>query len=126
MATGWIYIVSVLPESFPVEKRLELRRQRKMANAALTADPQHHKARQFLHTLAIPLEPLKQLKPTLHVDTGKRNWRLVFCAIHIFLANMGDSYAVVSMILFLTTRYNYTPAEVRQSVSPCHPLHAQC
>ena len=67
-------------------------------------------------SLAIIFEPLRQLKPTYNLTTGKQNWHLVYCAIHAFIVAVADDYAVLAMILFFTTQYQYTPAEVSTSV----------
>lgn len=105
-----IYILTILPESFPLTKREELRRQRE---EEARSTPLHGWVRNILSLLAIVFEPLKQLKPTYNPSTGKRNWRLVYCAIHIFIVTVADGYAALAMVVYFASRYQYTPAEVR-------------
>ncbi|KAJ3509497.1 hypothetical protein NLJ89_g5196 [Agrocybe chaxingu] len=90
-----LYIIFVLPESFPTSKREELQRQRVDGG----------------HGIKVVFEPLKRLVPTYDADVGRYNNRLLYCAIHIFLVSLADSYAVVGMILYFTTQYKYTPAQ---------------
>jgi hypothetical protein len=108
IALACIYIALVLPESFPISKRDELRSRRE--EETLTAPLSWTKKMQSF--LAIIFEPLQQLKPTYNPSTGKQNWRLVYCAIHGFIVAVADGYAVLAMILFFTTQYQYTPAGV--------------
>ena len=105
---AYIYIALVLPESFPTSKRDELRSRRE--EETLTAPRSWVKKMQS--SFAIIFEPLRQLKPTYNPSTGKQNWRLVYCAIHISIVSVADSYAVLALILFFTTQYHHTPAEV--------------
>ncbi|KAF8813233.1 MFS general substrate transporter [Phlegmacium glaucopus] len=107
VALACVYIVLVLPESFPISKRDELRCRRE--EETLTAPRSW--AKEMQSSLAVILEPLWQLKPTYNPSTGELNWRLVYCAIHVFIVTVADGYAVLAMILFFTTRYQYTPAE---------------
>lgn len=108
IALACIYIALVLPESFPFSKRDELRSRREEENH----NAPRSWARRIQSSLAIIFEPLRQLKPTYNPSTSKQNWRLVYCAIHAFIVAVADGYAVLAMILFFTTQYQYTPAEV--------------
>lgn len=108
IALTCIYIALVLPESFPISKRDELRCRREEE----TLNAPRSWARRMQLSLAIIFEPLRQLKPTYNPSTGKQNWRLVYCAVHAFIVAVADSYAVLAMILFFTTQYQYSPAEV--------------
>jgi hypothetical protein len=110
LALACIYIALVLPESFPISKRDQLRCRRE--EETLTVPRSW--AKEMQSSLAIILEPLRQLKPTYNPSTGKLNWRLVYCAIHVFIVTIADGYAALAMILFFTTRYQYTPAEACQ------------
>ncbi|KAH7922162.1 MFS general substrate transporter [Leucogyrophana mollusca] len=109
LATACLYIALVLPESFPEAKQDELRRQRALAtvDAGTPGGTLYRLASYF----SIVFEPLKLLKPTTNPHNGRRNWRLVYCAIHVFIATLGDGYLTVGMILYFTTQYNYTSAE---------------
>jgi len=107
IALACIYIAFVLPESFPISKRDELRSRREEETLAVPRSW----AKEMKSSLAIIFEPLRQLKPTYNSSTGKQNWRLVYCAIHVFIVAVADGYAVLAMILFFTTQYKYTPAE---------------
>ena len=115
MALACIYIALVLPESFPISKRNELRSRREEETLAVPRSW----AKEMQASLAIIFEPLQQLKPTYNFSTGKQNWRLVYCAIHAFIVAVADGYAVLAMILFFTTQYKYTPAEVSHLCSEC-------
>ena len=108
IALACIYIAFVPPESFPTSKRDELRSRRE--EQTLTA--RRSWAKEIQSFLAIIFEPLQQLKPTYNPSTGKMNLRLVYCAIHVFIVAVADGYAILAMILFFTTQYQYTPAEV--------------
>ncbi|KAJ7248268.1 major facilitator superfamily domain-containing protein [Mycena haematopus] len=107
-ASIWIalfaYIYLLVPESFPKHKRDELRR----ALASTTQGP----AKIWLRSLVQPiLEPLNQLKPIRNPDTGKQSWRLVLCAIHVLLVDVGGAYGATALIVYLTAVQRYTPQE---------------
>ncbi|TFK57626.1 MFS general substrate transporter [Heliocybe sulcata] len=112
-ASLWLYVFFLIPESFSLEKREELRRERKAkaqeVEAAVSggwlAKPRHRLTR-----ILVP-EQLKEFKPTRNPKTGKRNWRLFYLAVHIIFCQLADAYGVVSLMLFLTTRYDYKPSE---------------
>ena len=110
-----IYIVAVLPESFPRHKREELRREREAEAASASSRSPFRKA---LASVATVFEPLKQLKPTRNHVTGRRNWRLVYCACYIFTVMIADGYATNSMLIYFTTHYKYGPAEVSPQICP--------
>lgn len=113
LVSSCLYIIVVLPESFPASKRGELHTQRE-EEASLVPQSWLQKAQSHL---AIIIEPLQFLKPTYDPITGKYNRRLLYCAIHIFIVTLADGYAVLSMILYFTTRYKYTPAQVSRAHS---------
>ncbi|KAJ6572646.1 major facilitator superfamily domain-containing protein [Mycena sp. CBHHK59/15] len=107
-----IYIWAVLPESFPKARREELRRQREeRARNASLENPGAQKPGAVAAKLTLIFEPLQQLKPRRDPVTGKSNWRLVYCAIHIFFAEIGGAYATSALVIHLTTHYNYTPQD---------------
>lgn len=106
-----LYVAVALPESFPPEKRLKLQLQR----ARETGESPRNTT--LLEKLSVPFEPLKQFKPRRNPGTGTRNWRLAFCAMHIGIANIGDSYAAMVVVVFLSTQHGYTPADVRSRCS---------
>ena len=110
-----IYIVAVLPESFPRHKREELRREREAEAASASSRSPFRKA---LASVATVFEPLKQLKPTRNHVTSRRNWRLVYCACYIFTVMIADGYATNSMLIYFTTHYKYGPAEVSPQICP--------
>lgn len=111
--TSCIYTAFLLPESIAEDSRLEIHRKRRSPAKSESHVRQSFNLRGLLVSLSVPFESLRCLKPTRNTVTGKRNWRLVYCATHVFLISIADGYAVWSMIVFLTTRYNYTPIEVR-------------
>lgn len=106
---GLLYVWLVLPESFPKTKREELRLQR------VRQREQQTRPGWRLPSPTGFLEPLKHLKPVRNPGTGRRNWRLVICAVHMFFAGLGGGYAVASLITIVTSLYHYTPAEVKPS-----------
>ncbi|KAF4622114.1 hypothetical protein D9613_009307 [Agrocybe pediades] len=103
-----LYVIYLVPESFPADKREELRREREAQNPTAGERTLRQKINSYF---SVVLEPLKQLKPSYNPITGKRNMRLVYCAIHIFIVAVADGYAVLSMILYFTTQHHYTPAQ---------------
>ncbi|KDR78060.1 hypothetical protein GALMADRAFT_266598 [Galerina marginata CBS 339.88] len=114
-----LYTVVAVPESFPSAKREKLRRER-VARAP--------SSQSWIQTLklstAVVSEPLQLLKPDYNPLTGRQNWRLVYCAVHIFIVTVADGYAVIAMALYCTTRYNYTPAETGYVLSTLHITNA--
>jgi ferric-dicitrate binding protein FerR (iron transport regulator) len=104
---GLLYVWLVLPESFPKSKREALRLERARQQSEQTA-----RRWRALSRPATVLEPLKHLTPARHPRTGRRNWRLILCAVHMFFAGLGSGYAVPSLVTIITSLYQYTPAEV--------------
>lgn len=105
----FVYVLAFLPESFPEEKRDELRRQR-LAQQNVDASARRNLSSRFISTIAIAFEPLKQLIPFRKAD-GRKNWRVVYCAIHITIAMLASSYAPASLLLLYTTKYSYNAAQ---------------
>ncbi|KAJ7675449.1 major facilitator superfamily domain-containing protein [Mycena rosella] len=103
---GLLYIWLILPESFPKSKREALRLER-----ARQSERSRPSRLRFLPRLTGVFEPLKHLKPTRDPRTGRRNWRLVLCATHMFFAGLGGGYAIASLLTIVTSLYQYTPAE---------------
>ncbi|KAJ7471907.1 MFS general substrate transporter [Mycena latifolia] len=101
-----LYVWLVLPESFPKSKREALRLER----ARQTQETRTGRWR-FIPRPTGVLEPLKHLKPVRDPRTGRRNWRLVICAVHMFFVGLGGGYAVASLITIVTSLFHYTPAE---------------
>ncbi|KAJ7471186.1 MFS general substrate transporter [Mycena galericulata] len=90
----FVYIYLIVPESFPKHKRDELRE--------LTA-AKVLPGRSWLRRMLQPvLEPIAQLKPVRNAETGIRSWRLVLCAVHVFLADLGGGYGATALIVYLT------------------------
>ncbi|KAJ7912561.1 MFS general substrate transporter [Mycena leptocephala] len=85
---GLLYVWLVLPESFPKSKREALRLERARRQSEQTARRWRALSR-----------------------TGRRNWRLILCAVHMFFAGLGSGYAVPSLVTIVTSLYQYTPAE---------------
>ncbi|KAF7368867.1 MFS general substrate transporter [Mycena venus] len=107
----YVYIYLLVPESFPKYKRDELRRAR-------TSAAQELPPRSWLCSKVQPiLEPLAQIKPTLNPETGARNWRMVLCAVHIFLVDLGGGYRATALIVYLTAVQRYTPQETGYSLT---------
>lgn len=97
------YVFFVVPESFTRDRREALRRQR--------AEAQRASGSSSWRRLVAPFEPLKQFRPARNPRTGRRNWRLFYCAVHIFAAQLADAYGAVSIVLYLTARFDYKPSE---------------
>ncbi|KAJ7038576.1 MFS general substrate transporter [Mycena alexandri] len=106
---GLLYVWLLLPESFPKAKREELRLQRQVQNERDA--PRRGALRRLLARPAAVLAPLKHLAPARDPGTGKRNWRLFLCAVHMFFAGLGGGYAVASLVTIVTSLYQYTPRE---------------
>ncbi|KAJ7771211.1 major facilitator superfamily domain-containing protein [Mycena olivaceomarginata] len=101
----FVYICLLVPESFPKHKRDELRRSLASTSEGLPVES-------WLRSVVRPiLEPLSQIKPIRNPQTGMRNWRLVLCAIHVLLADLGGGYGATALIVYLTTVQRYTPQE---------------
>ncbi|KAG1728589.1 MFS general substrate transporter [Suillus paluster] len=105
----FVYVSAFLPESFPEEKRNELRR-RRLAQQNIEESGRQNSSNRLISTMAVAFEPLKQLVPTRNAD-GRRNWRVVYCAIHIIIAKVAEPYAMVALLLLYTTKYSYDPAQ---------------
>ncbi|KAJ6536013.1 MFS general substrate transporter [Mycena vulgaris] len=101
------YITLLVPESFPKHKRDALRRSLASGATAEGLPPKSH----LRHALQPLVEPLALLKPTRDATTGGRNWRLVLCALHVFLADVGGGYGATALIVYLTAVQRYTPQE---------------
>lgn len=104
----FIYVVSVLPESFPEEKRNAL--------SLMCPEPSidGHPATTRLPPLLI-FEPLKMLIPTRKLD-GTRNWRLTWCAAHIFIFTTASAYTSAAWLVLATSKYHFTPADVSTNI----------
>ncbi|KAH0832310.1 major facilitator superfamily domain-containing protein [Lanmaoa asiatica] len=98
-AATLIYVVSVLPESFPEEKRNALSRM----GPELVIDG-------LPTTSFLIFEPLKMLIPTRKLD-GSRNWRLAWCATHTFVFMAADTYAAPAWLVLATSKYHLTPTD---------------
>ncbi|KAG1865147.1 MFS general substrate transporter [Suillus tomentosus] len=105
----FVYVLAFLPESLPKEKRDELRRQR-LAQQNVEASGRRNLSSRLISMVAIAFEPLKQLVPARKED-GRRNLRVVYCAIHIIIATLADSYSAVALTLLYTTKYKYDSAQ---------------
>ncbi|KAJ7334830.1 major facilitator superfamily domain-containing protein [Mycena albidolilacea] len=100
---GLLYVWLVLPESFPKAKRDALRRERQRQ-----VTPGRWRV---LSGPAAVLAPLKHLAPVRDLQTGRRNWRLLICAVHMLLVGLGGGYAVASIVTIVTSLYQYKPHE---------------
>ncbi|KAJ6491559.1 MFS general substrate transporter [Mycena vulgaris] len=104
--TALLYVWIILPESFSKSQREELRLER-----ARQSQQTRSGLWRFLPRPTGFLEPLKHLKPARDPRTGRRNWRLVICAVHMFFAGLGAGYGIASILTIVTSLYHYTPAE---------------
>ncbi|KAF5349455.1 hypothetical protein D9757_012422 [Collybiopsis confluens] len=102
-----LFTIFFLPESFSKERREELRRR-------AAEETQHRQGGFFqmiISKLGAAFSPVRMLKPVYNQNTGKRNWRLVWCALHIFIGEIGSSYTPTIAVIFLTVKFNYKPDE---------------
>lgn len=105
----FVYVLAFLPESFPEEKRDELRRQRS-AQQNVEASARRKLSSRLISTIAIAFEPLKQLVPARKAD-GRQNLRVLYCAIHIMITTLADVYTPAALLMLYITKYNYSPAQ---------------
>ncbi|KAG2067511.1 hypothetical protein BDR04DRAFT_1104934 [Suillus decipiens] len=105
----FVYVLAFLPESFPEEKRDELRR-RRLAQQNVEPSARQHLSSRLISTLTIVFEPLRQLVPARKAD-GKRNWRIVYCASHIIISALADTYAASALLLLYIIKYGYSSAQ---------------
>ncbi|KAJ7772995.1 major facilitator superfamily domain-containing protein [Mycena maculata] len=98
-----LYVSLLLPESLPKSKREEFLRGR-------ARQPERTQFTGFL-------ESLKHYRPSRNPQTGRRNWRLVICFVHMLFAGFGSGYALRSLITIITSLYQYTPAETGYTLS---------
>ncbi|KAF7361353.1 MFS general substrate transporter [Mycena sanguinolenta] len=96
---------SFSPESFPKAKRDALRAERQREQASRDG------RWGILSRIAAVLAPLKLLKPAPDPQTGRQNWRLLICGVHMFLVGLGGGYAVASLVTIITSLYQYKPEE---------------
>jgi MFS family permease len=109
LVATFVYVLAFLPESFPEESRNELRRQR-LAQQNVEASARRNLLSRLISTITIAFEPLRQLVPGRKAD-GRRNWRVFYCAIHVTIAMLAESYAPAALLLLYITKYNYDPAQ---------------
>jgi hypothetical protein len=110
LVATFVYVLAFLPESFPEESRNELRRQR-LAQQNVETSARRNLLSRLISTITIAFEPLRQLVPARKAD-GRRNWRVFYCAIHVTIAMLAESYAPAALLLLYITKYNYDPAQV--------------
>ncbi|KAG8214857.1 MFS general substrate transporter [Butyriboletus roseoflavus] len=99
LVATFTYVISVLPESFPEEKR----------NALSLMRPEPSVERLSTAPLYI-FKPLKMFIPTRKLD-GTRNWRLVWCAVHTFVFVVANAYSPAAWLILFTSKYHLTPAD---------------
>ncbi|KAN0087878.1 Major facilitator superfamily domain containing protein [Tylopilus felleus] len=103
LAAAFVYVASYLPESFPEEKRNALSSMR--PECSVDGVPATTRFA-VLHIF----EPFKMIIPTRRSD-GTRNWRLAWCAAHIFVFTVASSYATDACLVLATTIYHLTPED---------------
>ena len=108
LVATFIYVISVLPESFPEEKRNALSLMRTESSGERDST-----------TSLLVFEPLKMIMPTRNSD-GTRNWRFAWCAIHIFVFVIANSYSSRAWLVLATSKYHLSPADVSISIKPSH------
>ncbi|KAN0087881.1 Major facilitator superfamily domain containing protein [Tylopilus felleus] len=103
LAVTLIYVIAFLPESFSEEKR--------NAASRMLSEPSMDGSSETTRFASLHIfEPLKMLIPTRSLD-GTRNWRLVWCAVHLFLFMAANAYIGAAWLVLATSKYHLTPAE---------------
>ncbi|KAJ7641455.1 MFS general substrate transporter [Roridomyces roridus] len=98
-----LYVWLILPESFPKAKREQLRLER--------LRPQQAQTRLMRYMLRLKRFLARLERPPRDPNTGRRNWRLILCAVHMFFTGLGSGYALPALITIITSLYRYTPEE---------------
>jgi len=111
------YTLFVVPETSSLASRQHLQEEGSRDFGAQRQPSDSANIRGWINRLKVSssviFEPFEVLRPMHNARTGKRNWRLVYCAIHIFIVYLAEGYAIVAAVLYFSTQYGYTPAEVR-------------
>ncbi|KIJ62966.1 hypothetical protein HYDPIDRAFT_41647 [Hydnomerulius pinastri MD-312] len=100
----FLYVAFFLPESFPKEKREELQRLR------ISQSDESSNTSGISSCLLVVFEPLKSILPS-HKPDGTRNWRLFWCAVHIFVVMLANTYAGAGWLVIATTKYHLDAAQ---------------
>ena len=108
LVTTFIYVVSVLPESFPEEKRNAL--------SLMRTEPAIER---LSTTPLLVFEPLKVFMPARKLD-GTRNWRLAWCAVHTFVFMAASAYSSKAWLVLATSKSHLSPADVSIGIKPSH------
>ena len=101
-----------MPESFTAEKRRLLREEQE-AEVVHSPAEQRGMLSKTKAMISATLHPLAFLWPPVDPVTEKRNLRVLWCAIHNFLASLGTGYISTAMLVFLTAKAHFKPDEVR-------------
>ncbi|KAG9315482.1 major facilitator superfamily domain-containing protein [Chiua virens] len=105
-AATFIYVVSVLPESFPKEKRVALSQMRQDSESVSG----ELSSVTLLSSFSLIFEPLKMLVPIRRLD-GTRNWRLAWCGLHTLLFTTSFIYTAIGWLVIATSVHHLTPAQ---------------
>lgn len=99
----FIYVVFVLPETLPEEKR----------TTSFSELSIHPTTTPFASSHIF--KPLEMLVPTRSTG-GSRNWRLTWCAAHSFLFTVTYPFSSSAWLVLVTSKFNLTPADVSTSI----------
>ncbi|KAF4612066.1 hypothetical protein D9613_003886 [Agrocybe pediades] len=111
-----LYTFLMVPETFPVEKREQLRLERLENSRSGESNAQNSGSiRSWLSrmrkSVMVAFESFEVLKPTYNPESGSKNWRLIYCAIHIFVVTLADGYVMQAALIYFSTQYMYNPAQ---------------
>ncbi|KIJ54075.1 hypothetical protein M422DRAFT_25042 [Sphaerobolus stellatus SS14] len=107
MALAFVYVLFLIPESFPKSKRDLIKRQREDERSRRRRNP----LMKLLSNLVTPFESLRLLKPIRNPSTGRKSYRLVWCGLHAFVAGVGEIYTTAIVLIYLITERKFSPAE---------------
>ena len=105
MTSTFIYVVFVLPETFPEDKR-------KPVSCMRSESPVDKIPKATgLSSIFLVFEPLKMLIPTRSLGKN-HNWRLTWCAAHSFVFVTAHPHSSSAWFVLITSKFHLTPADV--------------
>ncbi|KAH9936158.1 major facilitator superfamily domain-containing protein [Fomitopsis serialis] len=107
---NFIYVITLIPETHQKAQGVEVSHPRS-DDGAQTENIVVAALRCCRSVVVAALLPLKTLRPTRDHSTGRLNLRLLYCAIHIFIAGLGEGHVLPALMVYLTTKYDYSPKE---------------
>ncbi|KIJ48459.1 hypothetical protein M422DRAFT_247796 [Sphaerobolus stellatus SS14] len=114
MAIAFVYVLFLIPESFPKSKRDLIKRQREEELSLRCQNP----LMKLLSNLLIPFESLRLLKPIHNASTGRKSYRLVWCGLHAFIVGFGEVSADFIVIFYLFTKFSLAEVGLLDRLRP--------